>query len=138
MNNRILQWNLFNALKLCVWVVMRPTENDSTWLYNNGDISALLGAATSNLAGRKSKCYFIIKFSLLLSIRLCWREIKPDAGKTTENKLPVFSQLRSRFRENSCAADEQACVFGSCAFNKHSVSSYFRQHLPVKECQTGS
>ena len=27
------------------------------------------------------------KFSLLLSIVLCWREIRPDAGKTTENKL---------------------------------------------------
>ena len=38
--------------------------------------------------------------------------------------LQVFSQLttqRSGFRQNSCAVDEQACVFGSCAFNKHSV-----------------
>ena len=34
--------------------------------------------------------------------------------------LQVFSQLtteRSGFRQNSCAVDEQACVFGSCAFN---------------------
>ena len=44
----------------------------------------LLGIASSNVLGRKSKCYFIIKFSLLLSIRVCWREIKPDVGKTTE------------------------------------------------------
>ena len=35
-----------------------------------------LSVASSNLVGRKSKCYFIIKFSLLLSIRLCWREIR--------------------------------------------------------------
>ena len=47
----------------------------------------LQGVASSNLVGRKSKCYFIIKFSLLLSIRLCWREIRPGAGKTTENKF---------------------------------------------------
>ena len=34
--------------------------------------------------------------------------------------LQVFSQLttqRSGFRQNPCAVDEQACVFGSCAFN---------------------
>ena len=39
-----------------------------------------LVVASSNLVGRKSKCYFTIKFSLLLSVT------------------------------NSCAADEQACV----------------------------
>ena len=27
------------------------------------------------------------KFSLLLSIILCWREIRPDAGKTTKNEF---------------------------------------------------
>ena len=47
----------------------------------------LLSVTSSNLVGGKSKCYFIIKFSLLLSIRLCWREIRPDSGKTTENEL---------------------------------------------------
>ena len=47
----------------------------------------LLSIASSNLAGRKSECYFIITFSLFLSIKLCWREIRPDAGKTTENKF---------------------------------------------------
>ena len=47
----------------------------------------LLRVASSNLVGRKSKWYFIKKFSLLLSIVLCWREIRPDAGKTTENKF---------------------------------------------------
>ena len=47
----------------------------------------LLRVAGSNLVGRKSKWYFIVKFSLLLSIILCWREIRPDAGKTTENKF---------------------------------------------------
>ena len=35
----------------------------------------LLAIAFSNLVGRKSKCYFIIKFSLLLSIILCWSQI---------------------------------------------------------------
>ena len=42
--------------------------------------------------------------------------------------LQVFSQLntqRSGFRENSCTADEQVCVFGSCALNKHSVLKIF-------------
>ena len=42
--------------------------------------------------------------------------------------LQVFSQLttqRSGFRQNSCAVDEQACVFGSCAFKKHSVLEIF-------------
>ena len=27
------------------------------------------------------------KVSLLLSIRLCWREIRPDADKITENEF---------------------------------------------------
>ena len=42
--------------------------------------------------------------------------------------LQVFFQLttqRSGFRQNSCAVDEQACMFGSCAFNKHSVLKIF-------------
>ena len=47
----------------------------------------LLRVASSNLVGRKSKRYFIIKFSLLLSIILCWRDIRPDVGKTTENEF---------------------------------------------------
>ena len=47
----------------------------------------LLRVASSNLVGRTSKWYFIIKFSLLLSIVHCWREIKPDSGKTTENEF---------------------------------------------------
>ena len=64
---------------------MGPTENDSTRLYKNGDISIVVRLANSNLVGRKSKCYFIIKVSLLFSIRLCWREI--NAGKTIENKF---------------------------------------------------
>ena len=39
--------------------------------------------------------------------------------------LQVFSEMttqRSGFGQNPYAADEQACVFGGCAFNKHSVS----------------
>ena len=32
---------------------------------------------------------------------------------------------RSGFRQNSCAANEQGRVFGSCEFNKHSVSNIF-------------
>ena len=87
-----------------------------------------LSVAGSNLVVRKSKCYFIIKFSLFLSIKL-WREIRPDAGKTTENEFVArFSEMtshRSRFGQNSCVDDEQVCVFGSCAFNKHSVLKIF-------------
>ena len=45
----------------------------------------LLSVPRSNLVGRKSKCYFFIKFSLLLFIRLCWREIRPDTGTTMKN-----------------------------------------------------
>ena len=47
----------------------------------------LLDVACSNFLGRKSKWYLIIKFSLLFSIIFCWREIRPDAGKTTETKF---------------------------------------------------
>ena len=47
----------------------------------------LLSVASSNLVGRKSKSYFIIKFSLLLSIKLCWRGIRLDTRKTTENEF---------------------------------------------------
>ena len=42
--------------------------------------------------------------------------------------LQVFSQLttqRSGFRQNSCAADKQACVLGRCAFSKYSVLKIF-------------
>ena len=47
----------------------------------------LLAVASSDLVGRKSKCCFIIKFSLLLSIRRCWKEVRPDTSKATENKF---------------------------------------------------
>ena len=89
----------------------------------------LLAVASSDLVGRKSKCCFIITFSLLLSIRLCWKEIRPDAGKTTEiSLLQVFSEMvtqRNGFGQNSCAGNEQACVFGSFELNKHSVLKIF-------------
>ena len=42
--------------------------------------------------------------------------------------LQVFFQMttqRNGFGQNSCAADQQACVFGSCECNKHSVSKIF-------------
>ena len=42
--------------------------------------------------------------------------------------LQVFSKMttqRCGFGQNSCAADEQACVLGDCAFNKHSVLKIF-------------
>ena len=42
--------------------------------------------------------------------------------------LEVFSEMttqRDRFGQNSCAADEQACVFSSFESNKHSVSMMF-------------
>ena len=42
--------------------------------------------------------------------------------------LQVFSQLTTQrigFRQNSCAVDEHACVFGSCAFNQHFVLQIF-------------
>ena len=51
------------------------------------EINTGISVARLNLVGRMSECYFIIKFSLLLSIRLCWREIRPDADKTTENEF---------------------------------------------------
>ena len=58
----------------------------------------LLSVASSNKVGKKSKCYFIIKFSLLLSIILCWREIRPDAIKTTENEFVAsFVLLMNRY-----------------------------------------
>ena len=42
--------------------------------------------------------------------------------------LQVFSEMttqRSGFGQNSCAADEQARVFGIFEFNKHSVLKIF-------------
>ena len=42
--------------------------------------------------------------------------------------LQFFSDIttqRSGFGQNSCVAYEQACVFGSCAFNKNSVLKIF-------------
>ena len=55
--------------------------------------------------------------------------------------LQVFSQLttqRSGFRQNSCAVDEQACVFGSCAFNKHSVLIFMIEDLNFQTVQLTS
>ena len=46
------------------------------------------------------------------------------ANELKMSLLQVFSGMttqRSGFGQNSCVADEQACVFGSCAFNKHFV-----------------
>ena len=34
-------------------------------------------------------------------------------------------KIQTKGPQNSCAADEQACVFGSCAFNKHSILKIF-------------
>ena len=42
--------------------------------------------------------------------------------------LQVFSDTTTQTSgsgQNSCVADEQACVFGGCAFNKHSVLKIF-------------
>ena len=39
--------------------------------------------------------------------------------------LQVFFEMRNGFGQNSCAADQQACVFGSCECNKHSVLKIF-------------
>ena len=72
-------------------------------------ISQLLSrVASSNLVGRTSKWYFIIKFSLLLSIILCWREIRPDAGKTTENEF-VASFLLNDYPEKRIRAKLLCC-----------------------------
>ena len=59
----------------------------------------LLGVANSNLVGRKSKCYVIIKVSVLLSLRLSSKEIKPDAGKTTEKWVCCKFSLKRLPRE---------------------------------------
>ena len=43
--------------------------------------------------------------------------------------LQVFSEMtttqRNGFGQNSSVADQQACVFGSCECNKHSVLKFF-------------
>ena len=74
--------------------------------------------AGSHLVGGKSKWYFITKCSLLLSMILGWRKISPDAGKQLKmSLLQVSSEMttqRNGFGQNSCAADQQVCVFGSC------------------------
>ena len=58
----------------------------------------LLAIASSNLIGRKSKCYFIIQFSLLLSMILCWREIRSDTDKTIQSEF-VASFLSNDYPE---------------------------------------
>ena len=68
----------------------------------------LLRVASSNLVGRTSKWYFIIKFCLLLSIVLCWREIRPDAGKTTENEFAA-SFLSNDYPEKRIRAKLLCC-----------------------------
>ena len=89
----------------------------------------LLRVASSNLVGRTSKWYFIIKFSLLLSMVLCCREISQMPAKQLKmSLLQVLFEMttqRNGFGQNSCAADHQACVFGSCECNKHSVLKIF-------------
>ena len=42
--------------------------------------------------------------------------------------LQVFCEMttqRNGFGQNSCAANQQACVFGSCECNNHSVLKIF-------------
>ena len=42
--------------------------------------------------------------------------------------LKLFSEMTTQgngFGQNSCAADQQACVVGSFEFNKHTVSKIF-------------
>ena len=42
--------------------------------------------------------------------------------------LQIFFEMtaqRNGFEQNSCAADQQACVFGSCECNKLSVLKIF-------------
>ena len=44
------------------------------------------------------------------------------------NLLQVFSEMTTQkngFEQNSCAVDQQACVFSSCECNKHSVLKIF-------------
>ena len=50
------------------------------------------------------------------------------AKQLKNNLLEVFSDMTTQrigFGQNSCAADQQACVFGSCEFNKHFVLKIF-------------
>ena len=82
------------SLRSRVWTALRPTENDSTVCTKMAISLLLLGVANSNLVDRKSKYYFIIKFNVLLSTRLCWKEIRVYAGKTTDKSLlQVFSEM---------------------------------------------
>ena len=49
----------------------------------------LLRVASSNLVGRKSKWYFTMNVSLLLSVILCWREIRPN--NTSKIQTYIFN-----------------------------------------------
>ena len=77
----------------------------------------LLLVASSNLVGRKSEWYFMIKFSLLISIVLYWREIRPDAGKTTEKKF-VASFLSIDYPKNRADPDKTLALL----INRHVCS----------------
>ena len=45
--------------------------------------------------------------------------------KFMQLEIGLLTTQRSGFRQSSSAVDEQACLFGSCAFNKHSVLKIF-------------
>ena len=64
------------SLRSRVWTDVRATENDSTRLYKNGDISVVI-----------SYSQLFIKFCLMLSMILCCREIRPDTDKTIKNEF---------------------------------------------------
>ena len=51
--------------------------------------------------------------------------------------LQVFYEMtiqRNGFGQNFCVADEQACVFGSFEFNKHSVLNFHDQWPKLPNC----
>ena len=52
--------------------------------------------------------------------------------------LQVSSEMttqRSGFGQIFCAADEQACVFVSCEFNKHAVLKIFMINEKFSDCE---
>ena len=96
----------------------------------------LLAIASSDLVGRKSKRYWIIKFSLLLSIRLCWREMRPDAGKTTEIWVCCKFSHRSGFGQNSFALmDRHVCLVAVSLTNSLSLKIFMISGLNFQTVQ---
>ena len=68
---RLVRSGVLSGLRSRARIEVRPMKMTQPGCIKMAISQLLLRVASSNLVGRKSKWYFIIKFSLLLSIIFC-------------------------------------------------------------------